>query len=116
MFSQEKWAVYFSTNSNVANNPELVNFVKFCFATPAHNGNLKQGSLPSKERNRLSASSMKGILTTIYFENVSHKQFLSNVPGILVVSKKISLTENMLGHKCFSNMSCEQFLRHISGV
>jgi hypothetical protein len=43
--------------------------VQFSFAIPAHNGNLKRGSLLSQSmesyRNWLSAASMKGILTAI---------------------------------------------------
>jgi hypothetical protein len=35
------WAAYFSTECNIANYPELLNLVNFCFAIPARNGNLK---------------------------------------------------------------------------
>jgi hypothetical protein len=61
----KKYGQHIFIDSNVDNHPELINLVKFCFAIPAHNWNLKQTSLPSKERNRLSAASMEGNLTAI---------------------------------------------------
>jgi hypothetical protein len=39
---QKKWAADFSTYTNAANHPEMMNFVKFHLAIPAHNREAKR--------------------------------------------------------------------------
>lgn len=99
LLAHAKWAGYFSSDSNAKKHPELLKVAQFCFAIPAHNGNVERvfslmQNQWSKERNRLKPESVRNILIVQYnFKSMSCEKFHSYIKGIPEVLRKIGSTE-----------------------
>ncbi|CAM1303666.1 Uncharacterised protein g3571 [Pycnogonum litorale] len=82
MLAHQKWTRYFHQSKNITCHSELLKIASFFFAIPAHNANVERvfslmQSQWTKDRNKLTVDSVKGLLLLQYNFTCSCKEFFS---------------------------------------
>lgn len=100
LLAHQRWTKFFERSKSVDFHSELLKMAQFFFfAIPAHNANVERifslmQAQWTKERNRLSVDSLKGILCTQYnFKNMTCKDFHSYLIGNRQLLGKIQSSE-----------------------
>uniref|UniRef100_A0A8B9KYY9 DUF4371 domain-containing protein n=1 Tax=Astyanax mexicanus TaxID=7994 RepID=A0A8B9KYY9_ASTMX len=97
--AHQRWTKFFERSKSVDFHSELLKMVQFFFAIPAHNANVERifslmQAQWTKERNRMSVDSLKGILCTQYnFRNMTCKDFHSYLMGNLKLLKEMQSSD-----------------------
>lgn len=92
----QKWTKYFEKPKSIACYSELLKVAQFVFALPSHNANVERvfslmQSQWTKERNKLSVQSLKGLLFVQYnFKEMSCKDFHAYLMSNRKMLRKIS--------------------------
>ena len=97
--TNKKWCKYFDRFKNITCHSEILRIVQFFFAVTSHNANAERvfslmQSQWTKERNKLSVATMKGILTLQYnFKDMCCSEFFSFLKLDKALLKRIRPSE-----------------------
>lgn len=97
--AHKKWTRYFEASKNIECHSELLRIAQFFFAVTSHNANVERvfslmQSQWTKERNKLSVDTMKGILTVQYnYRETSCVDFFNFLKSNKELLKNIRSTE-----------------------
>ena len=97
--SHKKWCRYFQQSKNLECHSELLKIAQFFFAVAPHNANVERifslmQSQWTKERNKMTVDTIKGILTLQYnFKNMSCGEFHVFLNSNKTLLKKIRSSE-----------------------
>lgn len=97
--AHKKWTKYFEKSKNIECHAELLRIAQFFFAVASHNANVElvfslMQSQWTKERNRLSVDTIKGILDVQYnFRDTSCSEFFTFLKSNKALLTKIRSTE-----------------------
>ena len=95
--THKKWCKYFDQPKNITCNSEILMIVQFFFAVTSHNANVERvfslmQSQWTKQRNKLSIATMKGILTLQYnFKDMCCSEFFSFLKSNKALLKRLDL-------------------------
>ena len=97
--THKKWCKYFDQSENIGCHSEILRIVQFFFAVTSHNANVESvfslmQSQWTKERNKLSILTVKGILTLQYnFKDMCCSEFFSFLKSDKALLKRIRPSE-----------------------
>ena len=97
--THKKWCKYFDQSKNITSHSEIFRIAQFFFAVTSHNANVERmfslmQSQWTKERNKLSVATMKGILTLQHnFKDMRYSEFFSFLKSDKALLNRIRSSE-----------------------